>query len=154
MIDTVQPTLRLSREHTRAAIVFKLLLTILLAGMSNGSFADDCELENRRYVTVGGSEAHIALNFCSGGKVVLEHETWIPGQYEDRSSRRVVGTWSCKGLEVWIRLGEREYSAMFEPVGPNPLRIDPDAIVLRVADIEGIDDLVDGGTFFKEEQLE
>lgn len=132
----------------------KALLTVVWLVFANNIFADKCELDTGRYEEIGGSETYTALEFFSDGKVILEHENWMPGHYEDRFSQRIVGTWSCRNSEVSIRLGEKEYIGMLGPLGRNPLGIDEDGLVLDFPDTGRVDDLVDGGLFYEEQLFE
>ena len=133
----------------------KTLLTFIWLVLANNIFAGDCALETGRYYApIGGSEWHTVLEFLSDGKVILQHENWMPLHYEDRSVQRVIGTWSCRNSEVSILLGEKEYIGILGPVGPNPLGIDEDRLVLRFPDTGKVDDLVDGGLFYEEQLFE
>ena len=130
------------------------LLTVCCLSVANIAFGGDCELEIGRYEILGGSEYFTTLEFLADGKVVLQHENWMPGHYEDRSTQRTRGTWSCRDSKVSVVFGEKDYSATLQSVGPNPLGIDPAARVLRFADTGKADDVVDGGSFYEEHLLE
>ena len=133
----------------------KSLLIVLLLGLAHKVLADDCELDLGRYVIAGGSEIHTALTFSSDGTVVLEHENWIPGQYQDRRRWKMVGTWSCRKLDVSFLLGETAYSAILMPAGPNNIfRIDADTLILHVIHAIDVADVVNRRIFYDEGLLE
>lgn len=136
-------------------IVPSALLSACCLLVANSVFGDDCELEIGRYEVLGGSEYFTTLEFLSEGKVILQHENWMPGHYEDRSTQRTAGTWSCGDTKVSVSFGEKQYSATLQSVGPNPLGMDEVARVLRFADTGKTDDVLDGGAFYyKENSLE
>ena len=135
-------------------MVLKFLFVILGLSVANTIFANDCGFEIGRYAEVGGSEKYTVLEFFSDGKVVLEHENWMPGHYEDRFSERTFGTWSCRDCKVLVQVSGKEYSATLRSVGPNPLDIDTDTLVLHFLDTGMADDVVDGGSFYQEHKLD
>ncbi len=134
--------------------MFRSLSLAFLLVLAPNVLAENCKLETGRYVIAGGSEFHTALDFSSDGTVVLEHENWIPGQYQDRRRWTIAGTWSCRNFDVSLLLGKEECSAKLVSVGRNPLGIEEDALVLQFVDTGKVDYLLDGAVFYEEHLLE
>jgi len=97
----------------------------------------DCGLVAGDYANVGGSEESTSLLLVANKTFILEHGTWQPGQYKNRQSSKVEGTWSCKQNQVTLKVNNEVVTTKFIVIGKNPLGIKADTKVLSFSSSSG-----------------
>lgn len=94
-----------------------VLSSLALAGCAS------CIIPTGTYSSIGGSENQITLEL-QNTRYVLKHEQWQPGQYDNRSTTKTPGIWSCSGQTANFELEGNAITALYEPIGENPLGMD------------------------------
>lgn len=79
-----------------------------------------CKIPRGNYESFSATESQVVLTLAKN-EFVLRHETWLPGQYENREQVEERGAWSCSGGEVVIHTKIEEAKAQLKVIGENPL---------------------------------
>lgn len=84
------------------------------------SACSTCNIPLGNYESSGGTESHLVLNLVEN-EFVLTHETWLPGQYENRKQLEERGAWACQGESMTIITRAGQTKAELTVIGENPL---------------------------------
>lgn len=95
----------------------KIILCLALLFLSACSA---CNVPLGDYESSGGTESHVVLSLAEN-EFVLTHETWLPGQYENRKQIEERGAWSCQGESMTIHTQAEQTTAQLTVIGENPL---------------------------------
>jgi len=91
----------------------------------------ECSVSEGTYTSSGGSEQQTQLTLLPDHAFTLTHESWQPGQYENRSISKTGGAWSCEKNQLMLKIDSDTYSAEFVSIGENPLGLDANSKALR-----------------------
>jgi len=113
------------------AIAFSILMIALLTSVEVNA---DCGNLPGKFEIAGGSEYSIEL-MISKNKIQLIHSTWLPTQYENRSTNNYSGTITCNRMNIKAQFSGELVEAELGTVGKNPLGLNESGIVIKFGDV-------------------
>ena len=90
-----------------------------------------CNVIKGNYSSAGGSEQNTTLIISGDNSFRLEHESWQPGNYENRKVSKMKGRWLCKDNIVTLDLNDEKITAEKITIGKNPLGLNENTIALQ-----------------------
>lgn len=108
---------------------FKVLFIILF--LMSTSACSKCTNIKGEYSTHGAGESITYLNILSEYKFTLKHETWQPGNYENKETTNIKGKWSCSNNQLTLITQNSKYESEFIAIGENPLNINASTMIIH-----------------------
>ena len=99
--------------------MFRLLLLTISFCFMNA--CNQCNVKSGTYTSSGGSEYKTVLTLSKDNTFTITHDTWLPGQYEQRTTDTINGKWFCGGKGVVLETTDSKHIAKFITIGQNPL---------------------------------
>ena len=93
-----------------------LPIFLLLSACSN------CDIPYGEYKSFGGTESMTTL-ILNSDLYTLKFEHWKPAGYENRSTIKEQGKWSCNGPVAEIKIKNGAATAELKEIGENPLSL-------------------------------
>lgn len=90
-----------------------------------------CNVTTGNYSSAGGSEQNTTLTLSGNDKFNLQHESWQPGNYENRKISKIKGHWLCKDNLITLDLNGEKITAEKITIGKNPLGLDENTKALQ-----------------------
>lgn len=110
--------------------IFRNFILILLF-ITPAVACSQCNVTKGNYSSAGGSEQNTTLTLSGKNTFSLQHESWQPGNYENRKTSKMKGRWLCKDNLITLELNGKKITAKKITIGKNPLGLDKNTKALQ-----------------------